>query len=47
MKQIRQLGFELMLKPQSGKTVVGKIAVEKLNELANLGGVRFVAAYRG
>jgi Ca-activated chloride channel family protein len=46
MKQIQQLGFEVVLKRQSGKTLVGRIAVEKLSALAQLSGIRFVATHR-
>jgi len=46
LKQLQQLGLEVVLKPQSGKAVVGRIAVEKLAALAQLDAVKFVAAYR-
>ena len=45
MKQLQQLGFEVVLKPQSGKVLVGRIAVEKLTALAQLSAVKFVATH--
>jgi hypothetical protein len=46
MKQLQQLGFEIVLMPQAGKAVVGRIAVDKLTALSQLQQVKFVAPYR-
>ena len=43
LAQLRQLGFELVLDPQSAKLVIGRLPVEKLAALAEVKAVRFVA----
>lgn len=46
MKQLQQAGFEVVLKPQGGKVLVGRIAVDKLTALAQLSAIRFIAPHR-
>jgi Ca-activated chloride channel family protein len=41
--QLKQLGFELLLKPKTGKLVIGRLPIEKLTALAELKAVRYVA----
>lgn len=41
--QLKQLGFELLLKPKTGKLVIGRLPIEKLAALAELKAVRYVA----
>jgi Ca-activated chloride channel family protein len=41
--QLKQLGFEVVLDPQTAKMVIGRLAVEKLATLAELKFVRYVA----
>jgi hypothetical protein len=43
LARLRQLGFELVLDPQSAKLVIGRLPVEKLAALAEVKAVRFVA----
>jgi hypothetical protein len=43
LAQLKQLGFEVVLDPQSAKLVIGRLPVEKLAALAGLGAVRYVA----
>lgn len=45
LARLRELGFEVLLNPQSGKLVIGRLPVEKLSALAELKGVRFVAPF--
>jgi Ca-activated chloride channel family protein len=40
---LKQLGFELVLDPQSAKLVIGRLPVEKLAALAEIKAVRYVA----
>lgn len=41
--QLKQLGFEVILDPQSAKLLIGRITIEKLSALAELKAVRYVA----
>ena len=43
LAQLKQLGFELLLDPQSAKLVIGRLPVEKLSALAELKAVRYVS----
>ncbi|HQR33528.1 MAG TPA: TonB family protein [Blastocatellia bacterium] len=43
IEQLNKLGFELVLNPQSSKLVIGRLPVEKLEALAGLEIVRYVA----
>jgi Ca-activated chloride channel homolog len=43
LAQLKALGFELLLDPQSAKLVVGRVPVEKLSALAALKAVSYVA----
>lgn len=43
LAQLRRLGFELVLDPQSAKLVIGRLPLEKLAALAEVKAVRFVA----
>ncbi|MGI8997705.1 MAG: VWA domain-containing protein, partial [Pyrinomonadaceae bacterium] len=41
--QLKQLGFEVILDPQSAKLIIGRITIDKLSALAELKAVRYVA----
>src|SRR5439155_5931901 len=41
LAQLKQLGFEIVLQPKSGKVLVGRIAVEKLTALSQLAAVKY------
>ncbi|HMF55585.1 MAG TPA: hypothetical protein VK619_04440, partial [Pyrinomonadaceae bacterium] len=41
--QLKRLGFEVVLDPQSSNMVIGRIAIEKLDALVRLNAVRYVA----
>lgn len=43
LEELRQLGFEVVLDPKSSKVVIGRIAIEKLEALAELKSIRFIA----
>lgn len=43
LAQLKELGFELLLDPQSAKLVIGRLPVEKLSALAELKAVRYVS----
>jgi hypothetical protein len=43
MAQLKALGFEIILDPQSGKVVIGRLPLEKLAALAEIKEVRYVA----
>ena len=43
LAQLKQLGFEVILDPQSAKLIIGRIAIDKLSALAELKAVRYVA----
>jgi Ca-activated chloride channel family protein len=43
LAQLKQLGFELLLDPQSARLVIGRLPVEKLAALAELKAVRYVS----
>ncbi len=44
LAQLKALGFEITLDPQASKYVIGRIGLDKLNALAELKFVRYVAA---
>lgn len=44
LAQLKALGFEITLDPQASKFVIGRITLDKLNALAELKFVRFIAA---
>lgn len=44
LAQLKALGFEITLDPQASKYVIGRITLDKLNLLAELKFVRFIAA---
>jgi Ca-activated chloride channel homolog len=44
--KLQSLGFEVVLDPKNGKLLVGRIAIEKLEALAEVEGVRYVAPNR-
>jgi Ca-activated chloride channel homolog len=46
LKQLQQAGFEVVLRPQSGKVLVGRIAVEKLTALAQIEAIKYIAPHR-
>lgn len=43
LARLKQLGFELLLDPQSARLVIGRLPVEKLSALAELTAVRYVS----
>lgn len=43
IEQLKKLGFEIVLNPQSSKLVVGRLPIEKLEALARLDAVRYVS----
>jgi hypothetical protein len=43
IEQLKKLGFEVILNPQSSKLIIGRLTVEKLAALAELAVVRYVA----
>jgi Ca-activated chloride channel homolog len=43
MARLKQLGFEVVAEPKSAKLVIGRIALDKLVALAELGEVRYLA----
>lgn len=43
IKQLQQLGFEIVLDPKTAKLIIGRMPVEKLEALAELKAVRYVA----
>lgn len=43
LAQLKQLGFEIVLDPQSAKLVIGRLPIEKLAALSEIKAVRFVA----
>jgi hypothetical protein len=43
LAQLKKLGFEVIAEPQSAKMVIGRIALDKLEELAKLKAVVYVA----
>lgn len=42
LAQLEKLGFELVLKPKSGKLVIGRLPIEKLAALTELKAVRYI-----
>jgi Ca-activated chloride channel family protein len=43
MEQLRKLGFEVILNPQSSKLIIGRLPIEKLASLAELAAVKYIA----
>jgi Ca-activated chloride channel family protein len=43
LEELKRLGFEVVLDPKTSKLVIGRIAIEKLSQLAELKSVRYVA----
>ena len=43
IEQLKQLGFEVILDPQSSKLIIGRLPVEKLAALAELPAARYIA----
>jgi hypothetical protein len=43
MAKLKALGFEVILDPKSSKLVIGRVAIEKLEALADLSFVRYVS----
>ena len=43
LAQLKELGFEVVLDPQSAKLVIGRLSIEKLEALAGLKFIRYVA----
>ncbi len=46
LAQLKALGFEIVLDPQSSKLVIGRIALDKLSTLAELKFVRYIAVQK-
>jgi hypothetical protein len=44
IEQLKKLGLEIVLQPNTAKLVIGRIAAEKLQALVELKSVRYVAA---
>lgn len=42
LAQLEKLGFEMMLKPKSGKLVIGRLPIDKLAALTELKAVRYI-----
>jgi Ca-activated chloride channel homolog len=47
MTKLRELGFEVVLDPKTSKLVIGRVAIEKLEALADLSFVRYVSPQVG
>ena len=43
MTKLKELGFENILDPKSSKLIIGRLAIEKLEALADLKFVRYVS----
>jgi hypothetical protein len=43
IEQLKKLGFETLLDPQSSKLIIGRLPVEKLAALVELPAVRYIA----
>ncbi|MBO0859001.1 MAG: TonB family protein [Chloracidobacterium sp.] len=43
IEQLKKLGFEAIIDPQSSKLIIGRLPVERLAELAELPAVRYIA----
>ena len=43
MKKLKQLGFEVVLDSKTSKLIIGRVAIEKLEALADLQAVRYVS----
>ena len=42
LAQLKQLGFEVLLAPQTAKLVIGRLPLDKLAALAELKAVRYI-----
>jgi Ca-activated chloride channel family protein len=42
IEQLRKLGFEVILNPQSSKLIIGRLPIEKLSALAELAAVKYI-----
>ncbi len=47
IEQLRKLGFEVILNPQSSKLIIGRLPIEKLAALAELAVVKYVSPQTG
>ncbi|MCW5981692.1 MAG: VWA domain-containing protein [Bryobacteraceae bacterium] len=47
LQQLKALGFEITVQPKIAKVLIGRIAVNRLKEVAKLEGVRYVTPFRG
>jgi hypothetical protein len=43
LAELKRLGFEVILDPQSSKLIIGRLPIEKLAALAELSSVKYVA----
>jgi Ca-activated chloride channel family protein len=43
IEQLKKLGFEVILDPQSSKVIIGRLPIEKLAALAELAAVKYIA----
>jgi len=43
LAKLKQLGFEVVLDPKSAKLIIGRLPIEKLEALAKLEAIRYVA----
>jgi hypothetical protein len=43
IEQLKRLGFEVVLDPKTAKLIIGRVAIEKLEALAELTSVRYIA----
>jgi hypothetical protein len=43
IEQLKKLGFEAILDPQSSKLIIGRLPIERLAALAEIPAVRYVA----
>ncbi len=46
LDQLKKLGFQIVAQPQTGHLIIGQLAIEKLEALAKLEGVRYVTLQR-
>ena len=43
LAKLNKLGFEVILKPKSGKLLIGRLPIDRLSTLAELKAVRYIA----
>ena len=43
LAKLKELGFEVVLDPKSAKLIIGRLSIEKLEALADLNFIRYVA----